>query len=97
MHAFPAPLPFRIGEEASQNFRVEVALAFKIAIESAVREAGPGHNLLKRDVFESISIEKPPRALNDVFSYFRAVACGIGHKRSWSLGAEVWREISPAA
>ena len=38
MHTFPAVFPVRVGEEARQNFGVEVALAFEVAVKSAVRE-----------------------------------------------------------
>ena len=38
MDAFPATLPIRIGEEASQDLHVEIALAFEVAVESAMEE-----------------------------------------------------------
>jgi hypothetical protein len=46
MHALPATLPIRVGEETSQNLGIEIALAIEIAIESAVRETGGCHDLL---------------------------------------------------
>src|SRR5437868_15387800 len=79
VHALPAVLPFRIGEEASQHFGVEVALAFEIAVETAVGETCAGHDLLNRNILEAVAIEKLSRALNDVFSHFCAVAGWVGH------------------
>src|SRR5712672_37492 len=82
VHALPAVLPFRVGEEASQHFGVEVTFAFEIAVETAVGETGAGHDLLNRNILETVAIEKLSRALNDVFSHFCAVAGGIGHRLS---------------
>src|SRR6266849_2760926 len=91
MHTLPAALPFRIGEEASQNFGIEIAFTFEIAIEAAVCETRTGHDLLKRDIFESVSIEQFSRTLNDVFSYFLAVAGGIWHQASWVVRCGKYR------
>jgi hypothetical protein len=79
VHALPAALPFRVGEEASQHFGVQITLAFEIAVETAVGQTGAGHDLLNRNILEAMAIEKLPRALNDVFSYFCAVAGWVGH------------------
>jgi hypothetical protein len=35
VHALPAIFPFRVSEEASQNFGIKVALAFEVAVESS--------------------------------------------------------------
>jgi hypothetical protein len=42
--AFPSALPIRIGEEASQCFRLEITLAFEVSVECA-----PGQSRLPHD------------------------------------------------
>jgi len=39
--AFPAIFPIGVGEEAAEDFGVEIAFAFEIGIEAAVGEAAP--------------------------------------------------------
>src|SRR5438270_12659716 len=80
VYAFPAAFPFRVGQETTQHFRIQVAFAFEIAIKTAVRQTGPGHNLLNRYIFEAVAIEKLSRALHDILSYFCAVSGWIGHE-----------------
>ncbi len=36
--SFPAALPIRVGEKASQNLRIEIALAIEVAVESTARQ-----------------------------------------------------------
>jgi len=79
-HAFPATLPVWVGEEASENFGVEIALAAEIAVEAAVGEAGAGHDLLDGDAFKTVAIEEPARAVNYGFLDLGAVSNGIRHK-----------------
>jgi hypothetical protein len=57
MYAFPAVFPFGVGEEASEYFGIKVALAIKIAVETAMCQASSGHDLLDRDALEAIAIE----------------------------------------
>ena len=42
--AFPSALPIRIGEEAPQYLRIEIALAFEVGVECA-----PGQSRLPHD------------------------------------------------
>jgi hypothetical protein len=57
MYAFPAVFPFGVGEEASEYLGIKVALAIKIAVETTMCQASPGHDLLDRDALEAIAIE----------------------------------------
>jgi hypothetical protein len=77
MHALPATLPFRVSEEAAQHFRIQIALALEIAIESAMGETCAGHDLVDRDILEAVPVEQAARAVDDFLSYFGAVTRGI--------------------
>jgi len=57
MYPFPAIFPVGVGEEASQDFGIEIAFAFEITVESAVRQVGAFHNLANRDVVEAIAVK----------------------------------------
>jgi hypothetical protein len=57
MHPFPATLPVRVGEEASQDFGVEIAFTSEITIESAMREVGALHNLANGNIVEAMAVE----------------------------------------
>ena len=57
MYAVPTILPGGVGEEASQDLGVEIAFAFEIAIEAAVRQTCARHNLADGDVVEPIAVE----------------------------------------
>ena len=79
MHAFPAVLPLRVGEEAIQYLGVEIALAFEIRIEAAVRESRACHDLCDRNGFKAVAIEQPSCAVDDLFLCFSAMSSGIWH------------------
>jgi hypothetical protein len=93
VHTLPAILPFRVGKEASQDLGIEIALAFEVAIESAVCQARACHDLLQRDTLETIAIEQPTRAVDDVSSYFEAVTSRIGHTISLIMRTSMSRTI----
>jgi hypothetical protein len=95
VHPLPAALPFRVGEEASQHFGVQIAFAFEIAVETAVGETRAGHDLLNRNILETVAIEKLSRALNNVLSYFCAVAGGIRHRLSWAISGGSMARTAP--
>src|SRR5712692_10073070 len=80
VHTFPRVVPAGIGEEARQRFRIKVALAFEVAVESPAREAGIGHNPVDGYTLESIPVEKLARAANDLLSDFLTVAGWIRHR-----------------
>src|SRR5262249_17450203 len=73
VHPRPASgrgLPQRVHD----RFGVEVALCLKVAIEPPSREPGMSHDVLYRDLAESVAVKKRPRAPNDGFSRAVAVA-----------------------
>jgi hypothetical protein len=78
MYALPAVIPFRVGEEALQHFGVEIALARKVFVETAMGEAGAAHDLLDRYAIESEAVEQLSGALDDSGPGFRAVIRGVG-------------------
>src|SRR5215470_5247543 len=82
MHTVPTTLPVGIGEKGPQDFRVKIALALEITVEPPVREPGTGHDLLERDILETISIEQFPGTLNDVLLYLHAMSGRIRHSSS---------------
>ena len=47
MHALPATFPIRVGEEASQDFCIEIALALEITVEPTGSKSRSRHNLLE--------------------------------------------------
>jgi hypothetical protein len=57
MDAFPAVVPFWVGEEAFQHLRVQIAFAREVSIKAAMGEACVGHDLLNRDAIKSESVE----------------------------------------
>jgi hypothetical protein len=81
-HAFPAALPIRIGEEAAENFGVEIGLALEIAVKAAVRQARASHDLAYGDIIKAAAIEKPSGVLNNLAFYFSAMTGGIRHAAS---------------
>src|SRR6202030_1252255 len=80
MHTFPAVFPVWVGEEAGKYFCIEVALAFEVAVKSAVCQAGSRHYLMERNIFKSVAIEELACAINDFSLYGGAVTSGVGHK-----------------
>src|ERR1700688_34242 len=56
-YAFPATLPVGVSEETSQNFGVQIAFAFEIAVEAAMRESRAGHDLLQGDIIKAATIK----------------------------------------
>ena len=74
-----AVLPIWIGQEASQHFDIEIALAFEVAIKSAAGEARVGHDGIHRDVFKPMSIEEPPGALDNPAANLFAVTRRVRH------------------
>lgn len=56
-HAFPATFPFRISEQTAQDFGIQLAFAFEVAVEATVREAGAGHNLADGNIVKAVPIE----------------------------------------
>src|SRR5580693_7954024 len=79
MHTLPAVFPVRIGEEALQHFGVKLALAFKIAVETAAGQASIGHNSIHGDIVESELVEELARASHDLFPNFIAVTGWVRH------------------
>lgn len=69
MNILPAAFPLRIGKEAPQYLSIQIALALKVGIEPAVRQARTGHDLFERDILKSMAIELPACAVNDAFLY----------------------------
>jgi hypothetical protein len=57
MYSFSAILPVGVGEKASQDFGIDIAFAFEITVESAVRQVGTFHNLANGDIVEPIAVE----------------------------------------
>jgi hypothetical protein len=57
MYPFPAILPVGVGEKASQDFGIEIAFAFEITVESAVRQVGDFYNLANGDIVEAKAVE----------------------------------------
>jgi hypothetical protein len=57
VNTFPAACPLRIGKEAPQYLSIQIALALKIGIEPAVRQARTRHDLIERDILKSMAIE----------------------------------------
>ena len=47
----------RIGKEAPLHLSIQIALALKIGIEPAVRQARTRHDLIERDILKSMAIE----------------------------------------
>src|SRR5712691_7023658 len=78
-HAFPATLPFGIGEKAVEHLGIEIAFAIEIAVEAAVGQARAGHNLVDGDTLKAVAIEELARAFNDGFLDYRAMARRIRH------------------
>ena len=66
-------------KEAAQNFAIQIAFAFEVAVKSAVRQARTGHDLRDRDVIESVPVEQPAGALNNFPFDLLAVTSGIRH------------------
>jgi hypothetical protein len=83
VHAFPAIFPFGVGEEATEDFGVEIAFTMEIAVEAAVGEAGSGHNLSDRDILKTVAIEELAGAFDDILFHRRAVASWVGHETSY--------------
>src|SRR6266576_1247788 len=82
MHSFPAAFPFRVSEEAPQHLGIQIALALEIAIESAVRQARAGHDLLERNALRAIPVKQLACTVDDVLLDCRAVTSRIGHENS---------------
>src|SRR6266576_6764899 len=80
MHSFPAAFPFRVSEEAPQHLGIQIALALEIAIESAVRQARAGHDLLERNALRAIPVKQLACTVDDVLLDCRAVTSRIGHR-----------------
>jgi hypothetical protein len=70
VHTFPAVLPIGIGEEAPQDFCVQIALAFEIAVEAAVGQACASHDLLDRNILEPVAIELSSCTIDDLSFHF---------------------------
>ena len=82
LHALPATFPVGVGEEAGEDFGVEIALAMEITIEAAVREAGASHDLLDGDTLKAMAIEKFASAVDDGLLDGRAVSKRVRHAGS---------------
>src|ERR1700733_5737341 len=89
MHSLPATFPLRIGEEASQNLGIKIALALEITIKAAIRQARARHDLVNRHTLKAVSVKKLARAVNNVFFHSFAVTGRIGHSSNYSSGPEV--------
>src|SRR5690242_10955665 len=101
MHSFPAAFPFRIGEEAPQHLGIQIALTLEVTIESAVRQAGAGHDLLQRNALKAIPVKQLACTVDDVFLDRRAMTSRVGHQDSLSSCAPkyaskdfVWKILS---
>src|SRR5438132_11489376 len=82
MHTLPTALPLWVGEKASQNSSIQIALAFEITIEPAVRQARTGHDLAQRYALKAILIKQLACAVDDPSLYCRAMTSGIRHLAS---------------
>src|SRR5215469_9733686 len=89
MHTFPTALPLRVRKEAYQYFGIQIALASEIAIESIVRQARTGHDLVERVTLNAMPIEQLACAVDYVSLYRCAMTSGVRHDASCSLGAKV--------
>src|SRR5260370_17869475 len=92
-HAFPATLPFRVGEEAIQHFGVEIALAIEITVETAMGQSRSGHNLLDGDTLKAVAIEELARAFNDGFLDYRAMTRRVRHGGSLFVALSMPRRM----
>ena len=69
MHALPAVLPLRIGEETVHDFGIQIALTAEIRIETAVRKSRARHDLSDGHALKTMAVEKLSCAVDD--SLFR--------------------------
>src|SRR5690348_12982023 len=78
MDAFPAVVPVRIGKEALQHLRVQIALAREVSVKSAVGETRVGHDLLNRDAIKPKPVEQLSSTQNDSGPGFPAMVRRVG-------------------
>src|SRR5258708_31411978 len=88
-HAFPATLPFGVGEKTAEHLGIEIALAIEIAVEAAVGQSRAGHDLVDGDTLKAVAIEELARAFNDGFLDYRAMARRIRHSAPCLLASRI--------
>jgi hypothetical protein len=79
LNAFPAVLPIGIRKETVHRFAVQTALASEVRIKATVRQAGTLHDVSNRRTFKTLPIELSPSAVDNPFSHFVTMSCGVWH------------------
>lgn len=95
--SFPAIFPFGVGEEAAEDFGVEITFAVEITVEAAVGEAGTRHDLADGDIFKAVAVEEFSRAFDDGLFDGGAVAGWVRHGALLNACGESMARIIVAA
>ncbi len=69
MFALPALRPIN-AQKLSDRMRVKLFLGVEVFIEAAASQASVPHDLVDRDLSETLAIKEPARAVNDALAGF---------------------------